>query len=430
MGLGHRVLWIILSTTALSVSPVSFGFGTDGFSVTSFDGFFDSVHSLHVDGENRMTEIGFSFDTKKKSLEIALSRSLSDGKLDPTFGIEGKTRFGVQGTDGNFILTKTVQADGKLVVAGGAQVGEDRDFLIARILPNGSLDPTFGKKGAITLDVNFGSEDAVKAITTQPNGKIVVVGTTTINEELTDTVIARLLPDGSLDRTFGNGGMTTLVIGKRGAAPSGLLLQKNGNLVIVDSGKDVHLIQVNSLGQLDRSFGVDGVATTLFASNRGVCFTGAQLQSDGKIVAAGFTVLERTSFIAARYLPEGILDKTFGKEGIQIVDIASGPDVGKAVAIQNDGKIVIAGSSAKDKFQSIALVRLLPDGTLDETFGEKGKLIAPLSGRSTQSQDVALQMDGKIVVAGDGVVPSVNANGLPNLFVLARFLPDGKLDRP
>ncbi len=238
---------------------------------------------------------------------------------------------------------------------------------------------------------------------------------------------------GDLDGTFGIGGkVTTDFVG----AARGIAVQPDGKIVTAGATLgvtlDFALARYNPDGSLDATFGTGGKVTTDFAGSNEQAFAVA-LQQDGKIVAAGTTGNGTGSdFALARYNPDGSLDATFGTDGKVRADFAGGADQAFAVAIQPDGKIVAAGpeQSPYPNFYDFGLSRYEPDGSPDPTFGTGGKVatdIDPTSGQGSVdlAHAVALQPDGKIVAAG------FSENGVVGggpRFAVVRYQPDGGLD--
>jgi uncharacterized delta-60 repeat protein len=213
------------------------------------------------------------------------------GDLDPTFSDDGKqtTDFG-PGFDSAF--GAALQADGKIVLVGDAQAGPERVFAVARYNPDGSLDPTFSDDGKQTTDfVGFG--DRATGVAVQADGKLVVGGT-----GAGGTALARYVPDGSLDPSFGVGGKVTAghcappqPPCDEFAAHGGVALQADGKIVAAGTASvpgreaDFGVARFNSDGSLDTAFASDGVQTTDFGGRDEA--TGVALQADGKIVVAG-----------------------------------------------------------------------------------------------------------------------------------------------
>jgi uncharacterized delta-60 repeat protein len=174
-------------------------------------------------------------------------------------------------------------------------------------------------------------------------------------------------------------------------------------------------------GDLDTSFDGDGKVTTDFAG--GIDSAGAvAMQGDGKIVTAGLAVVSGNfNFGLARYNIDGSLDTTFDGDGKVTTDFASGSDQAYAVAVQADGRIVVAGRATVSGNQDFALARYNSDGSLDTTFDGDGRVTTDFAGATDQGFAMAIQGDGRIVVAGPAVLPA-------NDFALARYNTDGSLD--
>ncbi|MBK9985280.1 MAG: T9SS type A sorting domain-containing protein [Saprospiraceae bacterium] len=171
-------------------------------------------------------------------------------------------------------------------------------------------------------------------------------------------------------------------------------------------------------GNLDSTFNINGRVTTNFP-NFGASVSAGGLQSDGKIIAAGTVAFGNNAYFGvARYNTNGTLDTTFGLEGKAIIQIGSQRDYMRDLSIQPDDKILIVGITLKDTNSHIALLRLLPNGVLDSAFGINGVTILALEGRDNNGTSIALQSDGKIVLAGFTYSPNTDA-------LVYRFTPEG-----
>jgi len=212
------------------------------------------------------------------------------------------------------------------------------------------------------VTTDFGGSDYGFSVALQPDGKIVVAGYAG-----GDFALARYNSDGALDTSFGSGGKVTTDFGGS-YHPDGfsVALQPDGKIVVAGyAGGDFALARYNSDGALDTSFGSGGKVTTDFGgSDAGYSVA---LQPDGKIVVAGYAGLD---FALARYNSDGALDTSFGTGGKVTTDFSGGRDVGYSVALQPDGKIVVAGYAGVD----FALARYNSDGALDTSFGSGGKV--------------------------------------------------------
>ena len=156
--------------------------------------------------------------------------------------------------------------------------------------------------------------------------------------------------------------------------------------------------KAQTAGLLDSEFANSGIAITNFDSEEGNAIA---IQTDGKIVVAGtYSYSSGNDFMIVRYNSDGILDNTFGLNGIVTTEVGSSGNFAQALAIQGDGKIVVAGYSSNGSNNDFALVRYTPDGTIDSTFGSNGKIITPIGTYHDHIIDVVIQSDGKIVACG------------------------------
>lgn len=332
------------------------------------------------------------------------------GDLDASFGQGGVVVTDFGGTD--VAAAVAIQPDGKLVVAGRSNAGGNTSFALARYhRNNGVLDPTFGNGGLVVTD--FGATDQAFAVAVQPDGKIVTAG-----RRGSDSIVARYNQDGTPDAAFGTAGRVITNFGGTEQALA-LALYPDGKILIAGrtnnaSDFNLALARYQSAGILDPSFGSGGLVTTDFAGGVDRAFALA-LQPDGKAVVVGDSDAD---FGLARYNLDGSLDTAFGSGG-KVITTFGGTDQASAVAVQGDGKIVVAGQTDTGVSIDFALARYNPDGSLDAAFGSGGRVTTNFTGSSDDvASAVALQLDGKIVVAG----------GTDENFALARYNPAGSLD--
>jgi uncharacterized delta-60 repeat protein len=214
--------------------------------------------------------------------------ALGPGDLDISFDGDGKvlTDFGGSGERANALA---MQLDGKIVAAGSSGARGHGDFALARYLPNGTLDTTFGDDGTVLTDFRGGSQDFAVALAIQPDSKIVVAGVVD-----GDFALARYLPNGTLDTTFGDYGMVTTDFGGgRYEVINTLALQSDGKIVVaglseVSGNRDVALARYGSNGSLDTTFSSDGKVLTDFGSGSHDEFYALIIQPrDGRLVVAG-----------------------------------------------------------------------------------------------------------------------------------------------
>ena len=340
----------------------------------------------------------------------------ADGDLDPTFGDAGTVTAVFPG--GSYANDVAVQPDGKIVAAGAAAGRSFTGvFAIARFLSDGSLDPSFSGDGMATTRVRPGGGDEAHAVAVQPNGKVVVAGT----DGRARFALARYLPTGALDPSFGGDGVVTTNLTPVEDIAYDVFLQPDGRIVAVGSAggwnPEFALVRFRRNGSLDPTFGGDGKVLTHFGI-WGVP-RAAALQPDGKILAVGTS---GRGFAIARYRPNGVLDATFGGDG----KVGNTVELGwaGAVAIQPDGRIVVGGD--RDIFSSV-VARYRPNGRLDATFGDDGVWIEDVGASEEAVAELALQPSGRILVVGH-VGPHEGGEDVLWRFVVIRLLPDGSVD--
>ena len=352
-----------------------------------------------------------------------VARFGSSGALDASFGSGGQVRIDfTSGSD--YAHGVAIQADGKIVVVGqsGSSPGNPKDtkFALARLNSDGTLDASFGVVGKVMTDFTSGYDYAA-GVAVQTDGKIIVVGSTGSGQ----FALARYNSDGTLDASFGAGGKVMTGFTPRGDGAYGVAIQADGRIVVVGttgSGKFA-LARYNSDGTLDASFGVKGKVMTGFTSGPDTA-RGVAIQADGKIVVvgedgSGNLVRSDTKFALARYNSDGTLDGSFGGGGKVTTDFTPWGDGASGVAIQADGRIVVVGTAAGQQYEDtkFALARYNSDGTLDATFGAAGKVITDFTPRGDGAAGVAIQADGRIVAAG-----MANSGRSKMKVALARYL--------
>jgi uncharacterized delta-60 repeat protein len=347
--------------------------------------------------------------------------------FDPSFGDGGKlTTAGIGGSNS----AMTLQKDGKIVMVGGGFTG----FVAARYNADGSIDPGFGSGGSVTLDLSGGQlQQRALGVAVQPDDKLVVVGETLraagTRGQFTFGLL-RFSADGSLDPSFGSGGQVVdaPVVGSAFA----VAIQPDGKIVVAGSTpaagdpndfSDFIVARYTSAGVLDPTFGTGGVVITNGGGSNEA--HNVVLQPDGKVVLSG-AVFNASSGInqtdLARYTPSGLLDPSFGNAGtLQL----PGKQLGDGLALQPDGELVLVGNvetaTPPQTATQFALMRMNADGTPDNGFGTAGFVQTAFTAGGDRALAVTLAADGKILVAG-------SSNQGNTQFALARYDTDGSLD--
>jgi uncharacterized delta-60 repeat protein len=352
------------------------------------------------------------------------SASAAVGDLDTSFSGDGIVRTHL-GSSYDYAESIALQRDGKIVTAGYFFNGNDYDFSLVRYNTDGTLDLTFSGDGKVTTSIGI-VDDFATSVAIQGDGKIVVAGFS-YNDAgtITSFALVRYNTDGTLDSTFSGDGKVTTTVGDTANRSYSIVIQGDGKIVVagysVTSGDyEFAIVRYNTDGTLDLTFSGDGIVTTNigFSDDRPYSIA---LQSDGKIVAAGLSydaTGSNTEFALVRYNTDGTLDLTFSGDGKVTTSIGSSSVV-ESIAIQSDGKIVAAGFSfnAGTSLSYFALVRYNADGTLDLTFSGDGIVTTNIGSTGDSAISIAIQSDGKIVAAGISYIVDTGVD-----FTLVRYI--------
>lgn len=350
------------------------------------------------------------------------------GTLDKTFGIKGKV---ISQNFGN-CYAMAIQNDGK-IVAGGVGYTTIDGFSIARYNTNGTLDSSFGKTGWFILNYKNYSNETIVSISILPDGKILLAGNLLL--------LCRLMPNGDLDSSFGNKGWSASNFGYTQQITKKMLVQADGKIILAGyvfktdyKHRDILLARYHPNGKLDSTFGNSGKIIQDFGGDEAAY--SAVLQRDGKIILGGAntgkTYLHKNNFGLIRYLPNGILDSTFGADGHVITRIEPFYSSVNDLQIQADNKIIAIGTAssyyplANTSSNYMSVSRFNIDGSLDSSFGIAGKANTRLKFKNIFGTCVSIQEDGKILAGGfqyGSEQPDTNSN-----FILVRYNIDGSYD--
>ena len=307
------------------------------------------------------------------------------GDLDPAFGSGGlvltsTTASASASYDVDAAYAIAVQTDGKIVAAGNTTnvvTNAGRNFCVVRYNADGTLDATFGNGGIVRTAVSASNEDNARSVAIQSDGKILAAGYAPNSSRTVDMAVVRYLPNGALDSGFGGGGKVLVSFGKK-------------------VGSSAHAVLV---------------------------------QADGRIVLAGNS---SGKFAVARLSTTGSLDSTFGSGGkATVAPSPSGTSVDvRSATLQTVGseqRIVVAGNgfSSGDSNLNFMLMRFRPSGAVDTEFGANGTVITDFYGYQDKLFDVAVDGANRIVAVGH-TSTSASLSGFD--FALARYTTDGNLD--
>lgn len=345
--------------------------------------------------------------------EFILARYDSSGVLDPLFGSSGLASTAIDWS--SEALAVALQPDGKILAAGFTNDSIRDNIALVRYTAGGTPDVNFGTNGVVRTPIT-GANSRAQAVAIDSSGRIIIAG----YAENSGFALLRYTGTGILDTTFGNNGVVTTMFRSGTDLASCLAIQGDGKIVVAGNSSDGYflLARYTADGNPDSQFGFGGSVQT-FAGSLSASIHGIKLQPDGKIIVAGHASGFFTRDIAvARYTDSGTLDNTFNSTGMVTTDVNNGDDTAYDVAIQANGRIVVAGSSNNFSSEQLALLRYESDGRADYSIGASGRVLTSVNSSPTsRAQGLLIQPDGRIVAAG------YFNNGNDNLAV-ARYLGD------
>lgn len=342
--------------------------------------------------------------------QMAVFQYKTDGSLDLDFHWNGKGALTFN-TSPAAAHALTVDAEGRVVLAGYVTENGNEQFSIVRLLPDGTYDATFGTNGWVITDFNGGNDQA-NAVAVQPDGKIVAAGFTR-NGTDADFALARYLPDGSLDASFGAGGRVVTKIDLLADIIRDMTIASNGKIVVCGTTLASQVFNTPSFfavarylsdGSLDLAFGSSGkVVTDIGADEESDIARAVTLLPTGQIVVAGYSSISLASKISVvRYRPTGLLDTSFGDLGVaQTTVFNNSGNFCTDIAALPDNSLVLSGMAENVDFKDVFLVKMRDNGTVDPTFGQNGKVVRSLSPKDDNTYGLARRPDGRILVVGD-----------------------------
>lgn len=377
------------------------------FGIYTYDlgGSNDSISKCLIQSDGKIILIGTAFGN---FTAIKLS---GFGVLDKNFGTNGVATTDFGGND--IALSGSIQQDGKLLISGSSSWGTpSSDLALVRLLENGNTDTSFGVNGKVSID--FAQYDTADSVSLQPDGRIFIGGHSYYKNN-DDFIGVRLNTNGSLDSTFGFGGLTNTDLGSGDFGYSTLVLTDKSLLIAGRSGGAFAVVKYISNGQLDSTFGQSGKSILgYFGASDTVKIAISPI--DGKIYLAGDTLAGvNRDFAILRLNANGSIDTSFGNQGRATYDFNGRNDYLSDVLVTTEGKVILTGSSSGD----FSALRINSDGNLDLSFGTNGQLVTDIGGINDTSYGAALQSDGKLVIAG-----SSNGN-----FAAVRYSSIGVLDQ-
>lgn len=395
-------LALCISSLTLTAQNTAFdtSFGNEGIVLHTISAPTNYTESVAVQSDGKILIAGSAGE--ESDLKMAISRFNEDGSLDFDFGDNGNLLFNV-GTGKSFIMDVKVQPDGKIVLAGYTWEINSGDFIVIRLNEDGSFDDTFGENGIIIVE--DGSNEVAATMELLDDGRILIAGYSDDNfamamvnpdgsmDESFGNYGWVVTPFGTL-WSYGRG----IGIQEDGKIVLGGMVMNPGNYY------EMGVVRYETDGSIDMSFGengrlVFGIGTSNDFLER------VRIQEDGKILLGGHTYSGtnplKYDMAAVRLNTDGSFDDSFGENGISTAKVVSQENYVSDMLIQDDGKIILAGNTRESNlYYDAAMVRFNTDGTLDSSFGEEGKILFDIDGNVDEGTALALQEDGKIILGG------------------------------
>ncbi|WP_310993366.1 T9SS type A sorting domain-containing protein [Aequorivita marina] len=418
----YTLLLLIVTTSVTLAQPGTLDptFGTDGIVTTAIDPNYNFAEATIVQADGKIVVAGNA--GTPADFRMAIARYNTDGSLDSSFGNGGNLHFNV-GAVKSFIMDLAQQPDGKIVIGGRTWDNESGNFALVRLNEDGSFDDTFGTNGIAHIITS--EADVSEKISLLDDGKIIVAGYRDNN-----FAVAKFNADGSVDSTFGINGWYTFIFENAESFATDIAIQNDDKVVIsgfahnTDNRFQITAARLTADGNPDSSFGTNG--KVIFNVGDWNDFgESIAIQSDGKILIAGHKWIanaqQRHDFFVAKLNTNGSLDTSYGDNGVGTARLVDGANYTSEMVLQADEKPVLVGSTVLNGEYNSALVRFDTDGFPDFSFGDEGMTSIDVNGREDYGEAIALQADEKIIVAGY----SYTASGSDSEFVVTRFLNDG-----
>ena len=353
------------------------------------------------------------------TVNTGVSRYNTDGTIDTTFGTNGKMSFSSGTGTLSYLYDMALQPDVKVVMAGYRWNGSAGDFLMARVNTDGTLDNTFGVNGVAVFD--DANSEVAESFAINADGSFIVSGY--VNNHYT---LLKVKSNGTIDTAFGNNGWVTTPFEGLSASSTSTSINAAGRIIVggmgVGAGQSEYVMAAyNADGTLDNTFGQGGRINFHIGYDNDFGLQVIQLDN-GKILFGGHSYVGSTplryEIAVVRLNANGSFDNSFGENGVfKSRFFEPGRSYLEDMALQSDGKLVVTGAANVNNEENYGLLRITENGQLDTTFGEDGQVIQKIDNIYAISKNIALQSDGKIVVAGD----ATPFGGGKTQFFIARY---------
>ena len=397
-------------------------FGNGGKATLSVFGsnYNEELRKLAIDTSGRIVAVGVTFNGVQDL--VAVVRYNSDGSLDASFDNDGIVTVQFVGTFNCYAEEVAIDGQGRIVVGVSAFNGANFDIAACRLLPNGSLDTSFDSDGKQIY--NAGATETCEGVAIDSLDNVILSGFASTGTG--NMLFVKLTSAGAFDSSFFGGGVRILSLGGTSYAYD-IQVDSSGRYVFGGasyngSNYDFIVGRMSATGALDNSFDGDGLAITSFGTNEYIL--SIAIDSAGRIVAGGPVGFNPTrDFGFARYNTNGSLDTTFASSGKGTAPVLAADDFPYDMALDQLGRVYLTGSVNNGANYHIGILRLTPDGKVDTRYNAPGYTLIDFLSGSSYAYDVVLDSQGRSVVSG-----SYNAGGSNYDFVITRFNTDGTLD--
>lgn len=364
----YKDICVVKFTPSGALDPV---FGGDGIVTTDLGANFDDMaYAISLQSDGKILVAGSTYDGTAN--KMCILRYRADGSLDPAFSDDGKLVIDFGGPD-DAARGLTIMGDGSIYV-GGYRMEEvtatmyRRNFAAVRVNINGDFDAAFGGDGQVATSFSSDRHASGFAMGVQADGKVVMAGYSYVGTSANyQFALLRYNGDGTLDNSFDGDGMVLVPTGTILGEAYAIQIQVDNKIVIAGKAyegfdTDFALLRFNADGTLDNTFGTGGIVQTSFGTGEEESFTGLSMEWDGGIVATGYkgNGSDRETVIM-RFLSNGSFDPTFGAGGMVSNDFSVEADQGNAVLVQPDGKFLVAGYYDGGANNDLAVMRYLSD---------------------------------------------------------------------
>ncbi len=329
--------------------------GFDGDGVVEINAFNGTIgFDLFQQDDQKIVVAGVRADANSDYAMLVV-RLLSDGSLDPSFGVGGISEL-VIGTGNSYAYAASPLSGHRILLAGAAELGSTDDVpVVVRVDEYGALDPTFGNAGVAEVPV-IEDDSRFWDIGLQSDGGIVACGaydqgTGTGGYLDSDVLVARFTDSGTLDPGFGNGGTIIMPISvEMSESAQAMTIDANDNILLcgqfvqTDLTFDAFVMKFDPGGQEDGGFGNGGLVT--FQNAVVDLFDDVAVMADGRVLVCGTSggpLSDPRDQVLARYLSDGAPDPAFGINGRVLTTVMGGSDAATSMALTADGKIIVAG---------------------------------------------------------------------------------------